>query len=105
MALHDVGHALAEEPVDSHDDLVARFHHIADGRLHGGHPRARKGDGELVLGLKEVAEAGHGLVHGQEKIRIQIAQNGADHGLEDPGMNVAGPGPKQHARIVRHLAS
>ena len=68
-------------------------------------PVPGKRDGKLVLGLKEIPKASHGLVHGQKKIRIQIAQNGADHGLENSGMDVAGPWTEQYSRIVRHVAS
>ena len=51
----DFGQPLAEETVDPHHHLVAGLDNVANGGLHPGHPRARKREGEFVVGLKEKA--------------------------------------------------
>ena len=53
VPLDDFGQPLAEEAVDPHDHLVTGLDDVTNGGLHPRHPRARKCDGQVVVGLKE----------------------------------------------------
>ena len=55
MPLDDLSQPLAEKAVDTHHHLVTGLDDVADGCLHPRHSSARKGDGQLVFGLKEMA--------------------------------------------------
>ena len=73
---------------------------VGDSCLHPTNPRTGKRDGQLVVGLKEMAQEHHRMVHDRQVVRIQVAQDRTGHGTEDTRMQVAWTRPEQDAGIV-----
>lgn len=110
-ARRDVAHALPEQPGDADEHFVARLHHIAQRRLHPRAAGARDGQGEVVLGLKDVTQQLHGAVGDGEKLGVEVPDHRRGHRAQDAGINIARAGAHQDSlgwsefgeRISHHL--
>jgi len=100
----DVAHPGAEDPVDRHHHRVAGFHEVDEARLHAGTARGRDRNRQRIGCLEHVAQQLLGLVHQGQKRRVQVADAGCGHGLQDPGGNVARSRAHQQALARVNIA-
>ncbi len=89
---------VAEEPVHTHDDRIARLDDVVDRRLHAGRAGAGDGDGHVVLGAEEGAQGPLGVVQELKELRVQIADDGRHHRPVDARVDVARAGAQQQPR-------
>ena len=104
VSFDDLRQPLPEKAMDPHDHLVTRLDHVADGCLHCRHSGARKCDGQLVFGLKEMTQESHRVVHDRQELRVEVTQNRTCHGTEYAWMQVARARPEEDTGIVSQLS-
>ena len=83
----DVAHAVPEDSVDGHQNLVARLDKVDEGRLHAGATGARNGNSQLILGAEDLTQALLRLCHQFEELRIQVTHERATERLVDSGVH------------------
>ena len=96
-AFCNVRQSVTKEAIAANDHGVAPFQDVGAGCFHGAGAGAGQGQGHEVGGVVDLAEHVANLVHHLEEFRVQVADHGQGHGLQDPRMDAAGARPQQHS--------
>ena len=89
-----LGETVTEIAVDGHDDGVACFQGVDQGRFHSSRTGAGDGQRKAVGRLKHLTQHLPDVVHNAQEVGVQMPEQGCGHGLEHPRVDVAGAGPQ-----------
>jgi hypothetical protein len=91
-----VCHPHSENAVHADDDLVTRLYQIDETGFHASASRPGDRYRQPVLGLEDVAQEALGLIHGGEKVGIEMTDARSGQRLENSGGNIARPRSQEH---------